>query len=214
MTTPAFHEVRFPIEVALGARGGPERRTEIVTLASGREERNARWAHSRRRYDAGHGVRTLATLAMVVAFFEERRGRLTGFRYRDPLDHASCAPGGTVSPTDQTIGTGDGSTAVFQLAKSYGAGASAYIRPILKPVAGTARVAVAGVEKTASQVTVDPATGKATFAPGHVPATGAAITAGFEFDVPVRFDTDALSIDLSSFRAGEIPSIPLVEIVP
>jgi uncharacterized protein (TIGR02217 family) len=87
----AFHEVRFPLDISLGSRGGPRRRTDIVTLASGREERNARWAHSLRRYDAGLGVRTLDALHAVIAFFEERRGRLYGFRFRDRADQRSCA---------------------------------------------------------------------------------------------------------------------------
>lgn len=65
---PAFHEVSFPISIALGATGGPERRTEVVTLASGREVRNSRWADSRRRYDVGSGMRTADDLALVLAF--------------------------------------------------------------------------------------------------------------------------------------------------
>jgi uncharacterized protein (TIGR02217 family) len=204
----AFHEVTFPLDVALGAAGGPERRTDIVLLGSGREERNARWAHSRRRYDAGYGVKSLAGLQTVVAFFEERRGRLHGFRFRDRLDHASAQPGAAPSPTDQPIGTGDGETLAFALAKTYGLGASAYRRPIAKPVAGSVRVAVAGAETTG--FSLDAATGLVTLA--APPPAGAPVTAGFLFDVPVRFDTDRLDVNLTSFAAGEIPSIPLVEI--
>ncbi len=204
----AFHEVTFPLDVALGASGGPERRTDIVLLGSGREERNARWAHSRRRYDAGYGVKSLAGLQAVVAFFEERRGRLHGFRFRDRLDHASAQPGAAPSPTDQPIGTGDGERRAFALAKSYGLGASAYLRPIAKPVAGSVRVAVGGAETTG--FSLDAATGLVTLA--SPPPAGAPVTAGFLFDVPVRFDTDRLDVNLTSFAAGEIPSIPLVEI--
>ncbi|HWP16021.1 MAG TPA: DUF2460 domain-containing protein, partial [Xanthobacteraceae bacterium] len=105
---PGFHEILFPLDIALKSAGGPERKTEIVALGSGREERNARWAHSRRRYDAGYGVKTLDALSQVVTFFEERRGQLYGFRWRDRLDHSSAAPGASVTPLDQAIGTGDG----------------------------------------------------------------------------------------------------------
>ncbi|MBB3971943.1 DUF2460 domain-containing protein [Hansschlegelia beijingensis] len=203
-----FHEVRFPTDIARGATGGPERRTEIATLGSGFEERNAVWAHARRRWDAGLGVRTLAQLSVVVAFFEERRGRLIGFRFRDPLDHSSAAPGAAVTATDQPLATGDGETMTFGLQKTYGAAFDPYRRPIRKPVAGTVRVAVAGVETTA--FTLDPVNGAVTLdAP---PPGGAAVTAGFAFDVPVRFDTDRLEIELSAFEAGSAPSVPLVEI--
>jgi uncharacterized protein (TIGR02217 family) len=205
---PAFHEVTFPLDIALGASGGPERRTDVVLLGSGREERNARWAHSRRRYDAGYGVKSLAGLQAVIAFFEERRGRLHGFRFRDRLDHASAQPGAAPSPADQEIGTGDGETFSFPLVKTYGAGATAYRRPIGKPVAGSVRLAVGGVETGA--FTLDATTGLVTLA--MAPAVGAAVTAGFLFDVPVRFDTDRLDVNLTSFAAGEIPSIPLIEI--
>jgi len=205
----AFHEILFPLDIALGSAGGPERRTEIVALASGREERNARWAHSRRRYDAGYGVKTLAALSEVIAFFEERRGMLHGFRWRDRLDHSSAAPGMEVSPFDQLIGVGDGETVTFQLAKTYGGAFAPYSRPIAKPVAGSVRVAVDGVELH-SGFAVDPATGLVTVA--EPPAPGDTVTAGFLFDVPVRFDTDYLEVDLSAFAAGAIPKIPLIEI--
>jgi uncharacterized protein (TIGR02217 family) len=209
----AFHEVLFPLDIALKSAGGPERRTEIVTLGSGREERNARWAHSRRRYDAGYGIKTLEALSAVVAFFEERRGRLHGFRWRDRLDHSSAAPDVAVSPTDQLIGTGDGASDSFQLVKSYGGAFAPYLRPIVKPVPGSVRVAVAGSEiDEGTAFTCDNTAGIVTFLPGHVPAMGEAVTAGFLFDVPVRFDTDYLEVDLSAFAAGAIPKIPLVEI--
>jgi uncharacterized protein (TIGR02217 family) len=209
-----FHEVRFPLDVSLGGRGGPERRTEIVTLGSNREARNARWAHSRRRYEAGYGVKSLAQLAQIIEFFEERRGRLYGFRWRDRADCASCPPGAAPSPTDQYIGTGDGARAAFQLIKTYGGAFSPYARDIVKPVAGTVRVVVNGVEKSAPDVSVDAATGIMTFAPGAIPATGAVVTAGFYFDVPARFDTDFLEIDMQAFEAGAIPNIPIIEIAP
>ena len=205
----AFHAVRFPLDVALGSRGGPERKTDVVTLASGREQRNGRWQHSRRRYNAGYGVKSRADMAAVLAFFEERRGRLHGFLWRDGLDYSS---GGAV-PTalDQSIGTGDGATTVFQLTKRYGANFDPYFRPITRPVSGSVKVAVAGSE-VLSGWAVDGATGVVTF--GVAPANGALVTAGFLFDVPVRFDTDRLDVELTSFDGAEVPAIPLVEILP
>lgn len=205
-----FHEIRFPTAIAFHSTGGPQRKTEIVVLGSGFEERNAVWAGSRRNFDVGSGVKTLDDLHAVIAFFEARLGRLYAFRFKDFSDFKSCAPGDAVSPTDQALATGDGTTAAFQLVKTYTSGPSGWTRAIKKPVAGTMRVAVAGTEVT-SGFTLDTTTGLITFA--AAPALGAAITAGFEFDVPARFDTDALSINLASFAAGEIPSIPLVEVL-
>lgn len=209
----AFHEIRFPTAISFGSTGGPERRTEIVELASGHEERNTPWAHARRRYDAGYGIRTRDDLHEVIAFFEARRGRLHGFRFKDHTDYKSCPPLQPVSPLDQPIGTGDGATDTFQLVKSYSSGAENYTRTIAKPVAGSVRIAVNGVEKTPdTEFSADPATGLVAFTFSAIPAPGAAVTAGFEFDVPVRFDTDRLDIRLSDFLAGDIPSIPLVEV--
>ncbi len=205
----ALHEVRFPDNISRGARGGPERRTQIVELASGDEERNASWANSRRRYDVSYGIRRADDLAAVVAFFEARNGRLYGFRFKDWADHRSCLPSRAPSPTDQQIGTGDGVTTAFQLAKRYASGGQSWTRAITKPVAGTVQIALNGVAQSGGW-SVDPKTGLVSF--DTAPATGIAITAGFEFDVPVRFDSDALDVTLDIERLGSITSIPLLEI--
>ena len=205
----AFHEVRFPDDISRGARGGPERRTQIIELASGDEERNASSANSRRRYDVAYGIRRADDLAAVVAFFEARNGRLHGFRFKDWADHKSCLPSATPGPTDQAIGTGDGITTAFQLVKRYASGSQTWVRAITKPVAGTVRIALDGAEQLGGW-SVDTTTGVVTFA--TAPAEGVAITAGFAFDVPVRFDTDALDVTLDLERLGSITSIPLLEL--
>ena len=209
----AFHDVRFPLDISKGADGGPERRTDIVTLGSGAEERNSRWADSRRAWNAGYGAHTLDQLHAIIAFFEERRGRLHGFRWRDAADWKSCAPQAVASALDQVIGTGNGSAATFQLTKTYGSSFAPWTRTITKPVAGTVVIAVAGVAKTSgTHFIVDVTTGRVTFLTGYVPASGQAVTAGFEFDCPVRFDTDKLEINVQGFRHGAIPHIPIIEV--
>ena len=208
----AFHEILFPCDIALGSRGGPERRTDIVTMRSGFEERNSIWKHSRRKYNAGYGLRDKddAKFTAVVQFFEERRGRLHGFRWRDRFDFSSApTPGAAVTSLDQQIGTGDASTTAFQLVKTYGASFAPYAREIKKPVAGSVRISVAGVELM-SGWTVDTTTGIVIFA--GAPANGAVVKAGFQFDVPVRFDIDYLEIDYTTWKAGQIPNIPVLEI--
>ncbi|NBB51019.1 TIGR02217 family protein [Rhizobium sp. CRIBSB] len=209
----AFHEQRFPLRLSLTSSGGPGRQTDIVSLSNGREARNRRWRFSRRRYDVGTAVRSVSDLYAVLEFFEARGGQLNGFRFRDPVDGSSARPGETVTPLDQWIGVGDGETAVFQLVKSYGDGAAIERRPVMKPVAGSVRIAVDGVEWIEG-FSVDVTSGIVTFAAGHVPDEGAEIRAGFDYDVPVRFDTDRIEIDLEAFRAGRIPSIPLIEVIP
>ena len=209
----SFHDVLFPTAVSFGATGGPERRNEIVALTSGREKRNARFSQSRHRYDAGTGLRSLDDLHEVVAFFEARRGSLHAFRFRDPFDHKSCRPGETGGFLDQPVGVGDGTTDRFPLVKVYGEGADAYRRLIRKPVAATLRVAAGGAELLAPDAFgFDDATGEIVFASGFVPASGLAVTCGYEFDVPVRFDSDRIEVSLKAFKAGQIPSIPLVEV--
>jgi uncharacterized protein (TIGR02217 family) len=206
----SFHEVRLPTRLAFGSTGGVERRTEVVQLASGFERRSTPWAHGRRRWLIGAGVRSLDDMAELLAFFEARRGRLFGFRFKDFADWKSCRPGGTPSAADQTIGTGDGVRTQFQLSKSYGAGDHAAVRTIAKPVAGSIRVAVAGAELASTAFEVD--AGRGAVSLNAAPPSGAAVTAGFAFDVPVRFDSDRLDVTLEGFEAGRIAAVPLIEI--
>ena len=209
----SFHDVLFPAAISFGATGGPERRNEIVLMTSGRERRNARFFDSRRHYDAGTGVRSLEDLYDVLAFFEARRGSLHAFRFRDPFDMKSCRPEETVSAADQALGTGDGTKARFALVKSYGDSEDAYQRLIARPAVETLRVTVGGVEKTSpADWSFDFATGEVVFAPGSVPGAGDEVTSGYEFDVPVRFDTERIAVSLTAFKAGQIPSIPLIEV--
>jgi uncharacterized protein (TIGR02217 family) len=203
-----FQEVRFPLGLSFGSTGGPERRTEIVTLGSGYEERNAVWAQARRRWDAGLGLRSLDDVHALIAFFEARMGRLYGFRWRDWTDWKSCAPSGRPSPTDCEIGSGDGVRTSFALAKTYVSGPSSLRRMIVKPVAGTVRVGIDGAETQG--FSVNPATGVVTF--DAAPRMGAQVTAGFEFDTPARFDTDRIEVNLAAFEAGSIPSVPVIEV--
>jgi uncharacterized protein (TIGR02217 family) len=209
----SFHEIRFPSDISLGSSGGPERRTEIVVLGSGHEERNTRWSQSKRRFNAGYGVKSLSNLNQVIAFFEERRGRLYGFRWKDHADYSSAGAGELITLYDQQLGLGDASNREFQLIKQYGAAHAPYARKINKPVSGTLLVGVDGTLQTEGvDYTIDTTTGMITFEPISTPANESIITAGFEFDVPVRFDTDSLRLNMSRFNAGEIPDIPITEI--
>lgn len=204
-----FHDVRFPEKISRGARGGPRRRTQIVELYSGREERNASWANSRREYDVSFGIRSNDQLQEVIAFFEARNGRLYAFRFKDWTDYKSALPSKAITPLDQQLGTSDGTQTEFQLRKLYGTEALGYWRTITKPVADNIRIAVNGLTQ-ASGWTADLATGRISF--DSAPTAGAVITAGFEFDVPCRFNTDSIDVTLDLERLGSITSIPLIEV--
>ena len=206
-----FSEVRLPARLTFGSTGGIERRTEVALLASGYETRATPWANGRRRYALAAALHSLDDVAELLAFFEARRGRLQAFRFTDFADSRSCAPSATPGPLDQPLGTGDGTTTVFALAKTYGSGAQAYVRPIAKPVDGSVRVAVAGIEGVAgTDFTADPTTGRVSFT--HPPAAGLSVTAGFSFDTPVRFDTDRIEVTLESFDTARITATPLIEV--
>ncbi len=207
----SFHEVRFPESLSFGSVGGPERLTEIVTLSNGNEQRATPWAHSRRRYDAGFGMRSLDDLSVLIAFFEARSGQLYGFRWKDWTDFKSCGAALGPDAEDQRIAEGDGARVAFQLIKIYRSGEASYARPIRKPVAGTVRVALGGTpQREGVDYDIDHATGIVTLA--VPPAPGAPVTAGFEFDVPVRFDTDRIEASVAGFTAGEVPSVPVIEV--
>lgn len=209
----SFHEVQFPTDISKGSAGGPERRTDIVTLRSGFEQRNSIWAHSRRKYDASLGLRNVNDLYAVIEFFEARSGRLFGFRWKDWTDYRSKQPRSIVTRDDQLLGVGNGSQASFQLIKRYISGSQTYVRTIKKPVQGTVLVGVDGAARTeGTHYNINYTTGVITFTPGNIPAPGQSVTAGFEFDVPVRFDIDYLNVSVDAFEAGAIQAIDIVEI--
>ncbi len=206
-----FHEVRFPANLSFGSLGGPERRTDVVTLANGFEERNTPWAHSRRRYDAGLGMRSLDDVEVLIAFFEARRGQLFGFRWKDWADFKSGRASAEVSFADQVIAIGDGLAKDIPLVKTYVSGGHSYIRPITKPVQHSVKIGLDGDALQESvEYTVDHLTGMVHF--DHPPDEGAEIQAGFEFDVPVRFDVDRIMTSVASFQAGDAPNVPVVEV--
>lgn len=206
-----FHEVRFPAGLSFGSVGGPERRTEIVTLNSGFEERNTPWEDARRRYDAGVAMRSADDLETVLSFFEARAGRLYGFRWKDWCDYKSCLPSREPAFEDQEIGVGDNVQTEVQLCKNYTSGKTVYCRAVTKPIEGTVSIGVGGVELFEGEgFSVDYATGVVRFV--EAPYEAALITAGFAFDVPVRFDTDRLEMSMANFAAGNVPNIPVIEV--
>ncbi len=198
----AFDDVLFPIALGREAEVAPGVSTAILTSAGGHEARSAAWAEARTRYDVGPGVRSEADIRELLAFYRARMGPARAFRLRDPFDDCSNDEGAP-GATDQTIGIGDGERQGFALVKHYGEAA----RRITRPVAGSVRVAVDGIETAAFELG----------AGGVVvldtpPGEGAVVTAGFRFDVTVRFAEDSLSVSRATFMAGTAPSVPLVEV--
>ncbi|MCB2081363.1 MAG: DUF2460 domain-containing protein [Hyphomicrobiales bacterium] len=196
----SFEEIQFPDDIAYGSSGGPAYSTDVVVLASGHEQRNINWSSARARYNVAHGVKTQTQLDALIAFFRARQGRAMGFRFKDWTDFSATA---------QVIGTGDGATTQFQLVKTYTSGSVTHTRTITKPVSGTVTVYLDAVEQT-SGVTVDTTTGIITFS--SAPSGSVVVTADFEFDVPVRFDTDRLSASLDSYGSYSWLDIPLIEV--
>lgn len=203
----AFDDVSFPIAIGARATVEPGFSTAVVTSAGGHEQRNADWASARLRFDAGPGVRSEADIGTLIGFFRARMGAARGFRFRDPFDDSSNGMTGAPEPFDQHLGMGDGTRTRFALVKRYGAG-DAPARAITRPVALSVRIAVGGIERLAGW-TVEPGGAIEFLEP---PAAGAAVTAGYRFDVPVRFAEDRLEIARANWAAGEAVSVPLIEI--
>ena len=196
----AFHEVQFPPDISYGVTGGPEYSTDVVITGSGYEQRNINWSQARCKYQAAHGVKNENQMKRLLAFFRARRGKAYGFRFKDWLDYTG---------TGEIIGVGDGITTDFQLIKTYTDDAGyTEVRKIRKPVAGTVKVYMDNVRQTTLSVNVT--TGVITFT--TAPSQGAVITADYEFDVPVRFDTDHCPQSIKEWDIYSWDNIPLIEI--
>ncbi|HKR25669.1 MAG TPA: DUF2460 domain-containing protein, partial [Allosphingosinicella sp.] len=200
----AFDDVRFPIGLGREAGVEPAFSTAIVTTAGGAEQRNAEWADARLSFDAGPGLRGEAELDALIAFFRARRGAAIGFRLEDPFDNSSNGMTAEPEAADQLLGIGDGVRTEFPLVKSYGQ----QVRRITRPQPGSVRLAVDGIEQ-ASGWTLG---GKGVVEFETAPEEGAEVAAGYRFDVPVRFAEDRLSLNRATFLAGEVPSVPMIEI--
>lgn len=196
----AFVDVRFPTDISYGSGGGPEYSTDIVITASGHEQRNSNWAAARARYNVAHGVKTQAQLNTLIAFFRARRGRAHSFRFKDWTDFSVAA---------QAIGTGTGALTTFQLIKTYTSGGVTETRAITKPVSGAVQVYLNSVLQV-SGWSVNATTGVITFT--SAPGNGVVVSADFEFDVPVRFDTDRLAASLDAYGVHSWNDISLVEV--
>jgi uncharacterized protein (TIGR02217 family) len=201
-----FDNVPYPFALGRNASVAPEFSTSIAVTASGHERRNSLWSDARLHFDVGPGIRSEAELCELVAFFRARRGPARGFRITDPFDHSSNGMTGLPTMHDQLIGTGDGARADFQLIKTYGTH-EPQVRPITRPRPETLVVSIGGAATTAWTLSE---TGLLRFL--AAPPAGAEIRAGFLFDVPVRFAEDRLDVSSVNFAAGEVPSIPLIEL--
>lgn len=200
----AFEDVRFPIALGREVSAEPAFSTAIVTTAGGAEQRNSEWADARLTFDAGPGVRGEEDVHDLIAFFRARRGAAVGFRLEDPFDNSSNGMTGEPGAEDVAIGAGDAIRTDFALVKHYGD----QVRRITRPVAGTVRVAVDGDELASGWTLGD----KGMIQFDEAPEEGAAVTAGYRFDVPVRFADDRLSLNRATFAAGEMASVPMIEI--
>lgn len=209
MDKPGFHDVLFPLTITAGATGGPGYRTEVTTLASGGEVRQARWSDALRQWEVAGGVTSLAQAELLQAFFLARQGRRYAFRFRDPLDHSSSPGNAAPSPTDQMIGTGDGTTTIFALTKTYGATPYEAVRTISLVEAATLQVAVGGVTLPSQDVSLSVDGSSVVLA--SAPAQSIAVTAGFFFDVPVRFESDDLVFSVGA-QGAALPSVVLREV--
>ncbi|WP_324697275.1 DUF2460 domain-containing protein [Novosphingobium aerophilum] len=204
----AFDDVLYPLALGRDATVIPEFSTSISVTASGFERRNSLWSNARLRFDVGPGVRSEAELGELIAFYRARRGPARGFRLRDPSDYSSNGMVGTPSPLDQPLGTGDGITARFPLVKRYGEGSAEQVRRVTRPLFDTLLVSIGGAVQVGNW-TLEP---QGVIAFDDPPPLGAAVRAGFLFDVPVRFAEDQLEVAGAAFAAGEAPSVPVVEI--
>jgi len=211
---PPFTEQQFPVEISYGSKGGPVFATSIISTYSGHEQRNVDWSQARCRYDISSGIKTEAQMAELIAFFRARMGRAIGFRFKDWSDYRGA---------NQLLGIGDGVRDEFQLVKYYNyqpAGAemvegeqllNSYKRIINKPVNNNfLRIYFNSVAQNAVLYQMDYKTGKLKFQ--NAPQADVRVTADFEFDVPVRFDSDHLDLQVDSFEVGSWNNITLVEL--
>lgn len=199
-----FHEVQFPPDISYGATFGPEFSTDVVKNYGGGEHRNQNWAMPLYKGTVSHGVKTKEQIKTLITFMLARRGKAFGFRFKDWADYQAHA---------QVLGVGNGTTRSYQLMKYYTDEAGyTFERVIKKPVADTVVVYADGVIVTTGY-NVDYINGMMHFeTPPGTSKKPVQLTCDFEFDVPVRFDTDNMQINIENFNVYNWDAITIVEL--
>lgn len=218
-----FHEVRFPLSVGAGCTFGPSYSTDIVTMPNGAEQRNVNWTYPRCSGSVSMGVKEEAEFYKLLTFFHNRCGKAYGFRFFDYFDHEG---------NREFLGRGDGINRIFQLRKFY-IDEELWIakeRKIIKPIDGTIHIYFVAIDEKeefswqrAVEIkhkqegveqlmnwSVDSTTGLVTFT--EAPSINTLVMASFEFDVPVRFDTDSMAANWELVQAAGWTEIPLIEL--
>ena len=202
-------DVRLPEKWSKGSTGGFGFSTEVVKTDDGGVETNENWAVPLRRYEIAHNVKTPDDIGLLRAFHGARRGASRPFLFKDWIDYTSKPDGVSgAGMTDQPLGIGDGSTVAFQLVKRYADSVSPLDVPTLWPVSGSVLIAKDGIAAPTGW-TVNRGTGIITFS--AAPSLGVVLTAGFQFDVPVRFEDDLLRISWDTINSRSAGSVPLEE---
>ncbi|MDQ3819359.1 MAG: DUF2460 domain-containing protein [Acidobacteriota bacterium] len=226
-----FDYVLFPLSVS-DFVGTVEYLTTVIPRGNGGEQRIARWADGRAKFDAALGVRSLKDLQTLVKFHCRRKGKERGFMVRNLLDYT--IDGSTSG--EGAFGLGDTSTKTFQLTKTttdytttdpvYGTTGNTETRNIYLPEHGTVTVYVNGVAKVEGiDYTIDYKTGKVTFT--SAPALNALLEWTGRFYIPVRFTEDEVPADaflavmkldsatnqyVLDKAVGPIPNVGMIEV--
>jgi uncharacterized protein (TIGR02217 family) len=200
-----FYEVQFPADVSRGARQGPMFMTLVTATANPAESRVGQWSSARMKFDVSYSIKSASQMSAVVAFFRMVQGRLAGFRFKDWTDYWSGAFPGTPEALANPY-----PAAEMQLTKTYSFNGFTNVRTIKKPVAGSYTVYENGTPLAeGTDYTMDTTTGLVLLSS---PASGATYTALFQFDVPVRFDTDTFQFEAEDVDLRNIDSIPIIEV--
>lgn len=183
---------------AYGWQGGPNFKTLIVSMASGRERRNAEWAQARHSYSTPFLNITKPQYRNIKQMHYVCRGMLHNFLFKDELDFEA---------DEDFFGVGDGVQTEFQLGKISTIDGVSYERNVYYIMPG----ATVTVDGAAASPTIDPDRGTATFSPA--PADGAVLRWSGEFRLWVRFNQDALPFSLDNINAVN-GTVDLIEVPP
>jgi uncharacterized protein (TIGR02217 family) len=187
---------RLPVDVAPNTRSSPKFRTTIKRLRGGGEYRNGLWSDPLREFTIQYNARTKGRVEdELIDFIMETRGSLYGFRVRDWSDYQAV---------DEEVAVGDGTTYYFPLYKQYGT----YSRRILKPIDSGFSVKFDGVAADIEYFP-DIVNGYVVFA--TPPKPNVVIRWSGTFDVPVRFEDDAIDIISHTDDIASVATITLVE---